>query len=253
MRIDKDLQLPSLVSASPRSRWRFATAVALMCSVAGTAIFFSLRSTSEKFRETGAEGGAGPTPSSPVTSAERSRTRASAKTLLDRNTKAALIASPLTAEGVNENAKNYFKLGQEDVDRIQRLLDDTRKEIGDKILAGLQSQPQEDGTIQFVCSPQKEVEDINSGFLQKLSELAGPEFADASADVLEKDHRFMGAGRRKVVISTIRNENTDEINLNRVRLEIFTPDELQARTWEGTPKTLRESYWIDFDPSHPEN
>ena len=110
-------------SSLPTSRAGWLSG-ALICSAVAAAIFFSFFSRKEllsDFREH-----VGSSSQSPATSAKGVRERASTHNRLDRNTKAALIASPLTAEGVNDYANDYFKLDQDDVNHINELLVVTR-------------------------------------------------------------------------------------------------------------------------------
>lgn len=161
-----------------------------------------------------------------------------------------LIGSPLSALGVNPPAKIHYKISDQQALEIANVLREARVKVVEMIVESLEESDAADAAARIlIFRPKKE---FAAGFRldlhQNLLRIAGPDFADSGIKVIDGDFRMLNFCAREIRIEVNPGDFQTAPNVQRVKMTVMTPDLTPAKTWEGTPEDLKESYGIELEP-----
>lgn len=162
------------------------------------------------------------------------------------------IEYPISALGVNEAAKAYFNLSDQQCDSINQIVSDARESLAgsvmDKMLVGRNPEDQVD-SVYYVGDPAAYNATKERLFAQ-LESIAGKEFATAGVSVLKSDPRFLSGGEHSIYFYSIdgprdRDPQLPEMDLIRLEFVDESGNRLEALTMSD--EELRNQYKINFD------
>ena len=161
-----------------------------------------------------------------------------------------MIRSPLSATGVNTEAKAHYKLSDQQSLEISMALRDVRTKVVEMIAGSLEeSDPGDAAARLLIFRPNKAASaEFREDLRRELSRIAGPEFAESGIRVIDNDFRLLNSGAREIRIEVNPGEFRAAVGIQRIKLTTLTPDHGPAAVWEGTPEVLKDAYWIELDP-----
>lgn len=228
-------------------------AVAVVCAVGA---FVGLLYLSPGRRSTDYKNAADPGSASVHSEANRQEGKASARTSpgsgrsVERYVEDEMIRSPLSATGVNTEAKVHYKLSDQQSLEISTALREVRTKVVEMIAGSLEESDSGDAAARLlIFRPNKAASaEFREDLHRELSRIAGPEFAESGIRVIDNDFRLLNSGALEIRIEVNPGEFRNAEGIQRVKLTTLTPDHGPAKVWEGAPDVLKEAYWIELKP-----
>jgi hypothetical protein len=161
------------------------------------------------------------------------------------------IRFPVTILGVNEAAKEYYNLSDEQCEGINQIVDKARQSLASTVMSKIIVERNAEGRVDSVhyAGDAAAYSATKKELFAQLQSIAGKDFATAGVSVLKSDPRFLSGGEHSIdfyLTDGPRDRDPQFPKMELIRLEFLSQSGSRLEALTMTEEELKSQYQIDI-------